>query len=100
MEIKVLGPGCAKCKATADLIARVADETGKPVTIDKVEDMRQIVGFGVHKNQQEYGTIYNTLAGETDLVGTIRLKNWNSSQTGRCGERKYHVKDYSTSLSR
>jgi len=54
----------------------------------------------LHKSQQEYGTIYNTLAGATDLVGTIRLKNWNSSQTGRCGERKYHVKDYSTSLSR
>ncbi|OJY30043.1 MAG: thioredoxin family protein [Rhodobacterales bacterium 65-51] len=47
MEIKVLGPGCAKCKATADLITRVAGETGKDVTIDKVEDMRQIVGFGV-----------------------------------------------------
>lgn len=47
MDIKVLGPGCAKCKATADLINRVSAETGKPVTIEKIEDMRQIVGFGV-----------------------------------------------------
>lgn len=47
MEIKVLGPGCAKCKATADLISRVSVETGKPVTIEKIEDMRQIVSFGV-----------------------------------------------------
>lgn len=47
MEIKVLGPGCAKCKATADMINRVDAETGKTVTIEKVEDMRQIVGFGV-----------------------------------------------------
>ncbi|MDP3961265.1 MAG: thioredoxin family protein [Pseudorhodobacter sp.] len=47
MEIKVLGPGCAKCKATADLINRVAAETGKSVQIEKIEDMRQIVGFGV-----------------------------------------------------
>lgn len=47
MEIKVLGPGCAKCKATADLITRVAGETGKDVTIDKIEDMREIVGYGV-----------------------------------------------------
>lgn len=46
MDIKVLGPGCAKCRATAELIARVADETGRPVTIEKVEDMRQIVSFG------------------------------------------------------
>jgi len=47
MEIKVLGPGCAKCKATADLITRVAGETGKTVQIEKIEDMRQIVSFGV-----------------------------------------------------
>lgn len=47
MEIKVLGPGCAKCKATADLIARVAGETGRDVSIEKIEDMRQIVGSGV-----------------------------------------------------
>lgn len=47
MEIKVLGPGCAKCKATVDLIDRVARETGKPVDLEKIEDMRQIVGYGV-----------------------------------------------------
>jgi len=47
MDIKVLGPGCAKCKATVDLIDRVATETGKAVTLEKIEDMRQIVGFGV-----------------------------------------------------
>ncbi|MDP2739532.1 MAG: thioredoxin family protein [Pseudorhodobacter sp.] len=47
MEIKVLGPGCTKCKATADLINRVAAETGKSVSIEKIEDIRQIVGFGV-----------------------------------------------------
>ena len=47
MEIKVLGPGCAKCKATADMITHVAGEAGKEVQIEKIEDMRQIVGFGV-----------------------------------------------------
>lgn len=47
MEIKVLGPGCAKCKATADVITRVAGESGKTVQIEKIEDMRQIVSFGV-----------------------------------------------------
>lgn len=47
MDIKVLGPGCTKCKATVDLIARVAGETGKAVQIEKIEDMRQIVSYGV-----------------------------------------------------
>jgi small redox-active disulfide protein 2 len=47
MDIKVLGPGCARCKTTAELISRVAAETGKTVNIEKIEDMRQIVGYGV-----------------------------------------------------
>jgi small redox-active disulfide protein 2 len=47
MDIKVLGPGCAKCRATAEMIARVAGETGRAVNIEKIEDMRQIVGYGV-----------------------------------------------------
>lgn len=47
MEIKVLGPGCAKCKTTVDLIDRVAKEAGKDVALEKVEDTRQIVSYGV-----------------------------------------------------
>lgn len=47
MEIKVLGPGCAKCKATAELIGAVAAEVGAEVQLTKVEAMREIVGYGV-----------------------------------------------------
>ena len=47
MEIKVLGPGCAKCKATLDVIGRLSKEAGKEVVLEKIEDMRQIVGYGV-----------------------------------------------------
>jgi small redox-active disulfide protein 2 len=47
MEIKVLGTGCAKCKNTLALIERVAREKGVPVALDKVEDLREIVGYGV-----------------------------------------------------
>lgn len=47
MDIKVLGPGCANCKRTVQLIESVAGEHAVPVTITKVEDMRQIVAYGV-----------------------------------------------------
>lgn len=47
MDILVLGPGCAKCKTTAELVARVAAEHGRSVNVVKVEDMRQIVSYGV-----------------------------------------------------
>ncbi|MBK1665282.1 thioredoxin family protein [Rhodospirillum rubrum] len=47
MEIKILGPGCAKCKATADLIDAVAKDTGADVRISKIEGIREIMGYGV-----------------------------------------------------
>ena len=47
MDIKVLGTGCANCKNTLALIAQVAQDKGVAVTLEKVEDLRQIMGYGV-----------------------------------------------------
>jgi len=47
MDIKVLGSGCANCRNTIALIEQVARERGVPVQLAKVEDMREIVGYGV-----------------------------------------------------
>ncbi|MFN7183403.1 MAG: thioredoxin family protein [Thermomonas haemolytica] len=45
--VKVLGSGCANCKTTVALIEDVARAKGIPVTVEKVEDIRQIMGYGV-----------------------------------------------------
>ncbi|MBU1344741.1 MAG: TM0996/MTH895 family glutaredoxin-like protein [Proteobacteria bacterium] len=47
MEIKVLGPGCAKCKKTEQLIQEVVKETGSDASVEKVTDMMQIASYGV-----------------------------------------------------
>lgn len=47
MDIKVLGSGCANCKTTAALIEQVAQAQGVAITLEKVEDMQAIVGYGV-----------------------------------------------------
>lgn len=47
MDIKVLGTGCANCKNTIALIDQVAKATGIEVTLTKVEELRDIMGFGV-----------------------------------------------------
>jgi small redox-active disulfide protein 2 len=47
MDIKVLGGGCAKCRTTIALIEQVARGKGMPVTLQKVEDPRDIAGYGV-----------------------------------------------------
>lgn len=46
-DIKVLGPGCTNCRNTADLIARVAQDKGVDVRIEKIEDLRDIMSYGI-----------------------------------------------------
>jgi small redox-active disulfide protein 2 len=47
MDIKVLGTGCANCKTTVALIEQVAKAKGVPITLGKVEELREIMGYGV-----------------------------------------------------
>lgn len=46
-EIKVLGTGCANCKRTIALIEQVAQARRVPVALEKVEDIKDIMGYGV-----------------------------------------------------
>ncbi len=46
-DIKVLGSGCANCKATLKLIEEAVRAKGVEVRLDKVEDMAAILGYGV-----------------------------------------------------
>jgi small redox-active disulfide protein 2 len=47
MEIKVLGTGCTNCKNTIALIDQVAKARGVAVKLEKVEELRDIMGYGV-----------------------------------------------------
>ncbi len=47
MDIKVLGTGCANCRNTIALIEQVAREKGVAMTLAKVEELRDIMGYGV-----------------------------------------------------
>ena len=47
MEIKVFGAGCAKCKATCQVIKKVIDEGNLDVKLTKVEDIVEILHSGV-----------------------------------------------------
>ena len=46
-NVKVLGTGCANCRNTVQLIDSVAKENGVEITLEKVEDMQAIIGYGV-----------------------------------------------------
>lgn len=47
MEIKVLGPGCAKCKATYRAIEKVVEENRLDVKLTKVEDIMELLNYGI-----------------------------------------------------
>ena len=47
MEVKVLGTGCSNCKATVKLVEEVAKEKGVSITMEKVEDIQNIMKFNI-----------------------------------------------------
>jgi len=47
MEIKILGTGCPKCKTLEKLTRDVVEQNGIDATINKVEDIMEIMKYGV-----------------------------------------------------
>ncbi|MBU4209154.1 MAG: TM0996/MTH895 family glutaredoxin-like protein [Proteobacteria bacterium] len=74
MEIKILGPGCFKCKQTEDLVRKVLTETGVDANVEKVSDLMKIAGYGV------FGTPAVVVDGDVKSVGKIptmeQIKTW------------------------
>jgi len=74
MEIKVLGPGCAKCQKTEKLVKEAVAEAGITATVEKVTDIMKIAGYGV------MGTPAVVVDGDVKSVGKIPskedIKSW------------------------
>jgi len=47
MDIKVLGPGCPKCKNLEKLTREVVSENQIEATVEKVEDIIKIMEYGI-----------------------------------------------------
>ena len=45
--IKILGTGCANCRATAQRVEQVAKEMGVAITLEKVEGIQDIMSYGI-----------------------------------------------------
>ncbi len=46
-NIKILGSGCANCKTTLKLFEEVANNTGIEIQLEKIEDIGEIMSYGV-----------------------------------------------------
>ena len=46
-DVKVLGSGCSNCKTTVALIEQVAQAKGVEITMQKIEEIQDIMAYGV-----------------------------------------------------
>lgn len=63
MEIKVLGPGCPKCRQTEKVVREAVAESGVTADVEKVTDVMKIAGYGV------FGTAAVVIDDEVKSVG-------------------------------
>ena len=47
MEVKVLGPGCAKCKSTYAVVEKVIKENNLDATLTKVDDIMEMMSYNI-----------------------------------------------------
>ena len=47
MEIKVLGPGCAKCKTAYNVVEKVIKENNVDATLIKIDDIMEIMNYNI-----------------------------------------------------
>lgn len=68
MKIKVLGPGCPKCRQTEQVVKEAVAEAGVVAEIEKVTDIVEIASYGV------FGTPAVLVDDEVKSVGRIPKK--------------------------
>lgn len=69
MEIKILGPGCAKCHQVEKIVKEAVAETGATADIEHVTDFKRIAEYGV------FSTPSVVVDGEVKSVGKIPKKD-------------------------
>lgn len=68
MEIKVLGPGCAKCHQTEKIVKEAVAESGVDANVEYVTDLAEIARQGV------FSTPAVVIDGEVKSVGKVPTK--------------------------
>jgi len=81
LEIKVLGPGCARCDQLEQDVMEVAAEMNLPASVDHVRDIKEIAGYGV------MGTPALVINGKVTSVSIVptkeQIKTWLSELSAR-----------------
>ena len=65
IEVKVLGAGCANCKATQKLIEKVCSDNAIPINIEKIEDTDLLLNFDLK--------FWKEKSKKLELLGIVKL---------------------------
>ena len=69
MEVKVLGPGCAKCKTTYNVVDKVIKDNNLNVNLTKVDDIMEIMSYNI------LSTPAIVVDGEVKIKGRVPSEN-------------------------
>lgn len=76
MIIKILGPGCMNCKKLYEAANQVAVELGVAAELVKVEDMKDIMSYGIMRTPglviNEKVKVYGKVPGVEEIKKYIR----------------------------
>ena len=78
MNIKILGPGCPKCKTLEKVTRDAVAETGIDATVEKVEDIVKIMAYNVMHTPVLVINEKVVLSGQVPTVNQVKeilLKN-------------------------
>ncbi|MCA1766378.1 MAG: thioredoxin family protein [Desulfobulbaceae bacterium] len=68
MDIKICGPGCAKCAEAERIMKEALAEAGKEATVEKVSDFNEIAKLGI------FSTPAVVIDGQVKCVGKVPNK--------------------------
>lgn len=69
MEVKVLGPGCCKCKTAYNVVEKVIKENNLDITLTKVDDIMEMMSYNI------LSTPAIVVNGEVKIKGRVPSEN-------------------------
>ena len=69
MEVKVLGPGCAKCKKAYQVVEKVIKDNNLDVTLTKLDDLMEMMSYNI------LSTPAIVVDGEVKIKGRVPSEN-------------------------
>ena len=81
MEIRIFGPGCARCTETEHLIREIAAARGGDITVQKVSDFREMMAAGI------LSTPAVAINGVVKAAGRAEMAAWIDDAAGPASAR-------------